>query len=55
MDTVTYGYSDDLLIGNFMKPHRVTTRHPFFSPRIAKYGGTAKVYTQAEPTRFYQR
>lgn len=54
MDTVTYGYFDDLLIGNFMKTRLVnTTMYPFFSPRIAKYGGNAKVYTQAELLRFY--
>jgi len=54
METVHYGYFDDLLIGNFMKTQLVnTTMYPYFSPRIAKYGGNAKVYTQAQFTRFY--
>ena len=54
MDTVKYGFFDDLLIGNFMKTRLVnTTMYPYFSPRIAKYGGNAKVYTQTELARFY--
>lgn len=54
MSTVEYGYFDDLLIGNFMKTQLVNMRlYPDFSPRLAKYGGNAKVYTQAQLARFY--
>jgi hypothetical protein len=54
MDTVTYGFFDDLLIGNFMRTRLVNmTLYPDFSPRIAKYGGNAKVYKLAELREFY--
>jgi hypothetical protein len=53
METVEYGYFDDLLIGNFMKTRLVNmSMYPDFSPRIAKYGGNAKVFTLAEFARF---
>lgn len=54
METVKWGYFDDLLIGNFMKTQLInTTLYPDFSPRIAKYGGNAKVYTNQQLRRFY--
>ncbi len=49
METVQYGYFDDLLIGNFMKTQVINfSLYPNFSPYIAKYGGNAKVYTAPE-------
>ncbi len=54
MKTVKYGYFDDLLIGNFMKTQLVNvTLYPRFSPYIAKFGGSAKVFTRAQLLRFY--
>jgi hypothetical protein len=54
MEAVSTGYFDDLLIGNFMKTKLVNIKlYPHFSPRIAKYGGNAKVYTRKDLRRFY--
>ncbi|HLI20655.1 MAG TPA: hypothetical protein VKV32_06035 [Stellaceae bacterium] len=54
--TVEYGYFDDILIGNFMKTElHNTTLYPHFTPLIAKLGGAAKVYTEAERRRFNRR
>jgi len=54
MKTVSSGYFDDLLIGNFMKTRLVNMElYPHFSPLLAKYGGNAKVYTRPELLRFY--
>lgn len=56
LETVKYGYFDDLLIGNVM-----TTRlqnmalYPHFTPVVAKLGGNAKVFTKAELRRFNLR
>lgn len=56
LDTVTYGYFDDLLIGNFMKVRLVnTTLYPRFTPLVAKVGGNAKVYTAEEYRAFILR
>ncbi len=56
METVEYGYFDDLLIGNFMKTISVNmTLYPYFTPLIAKVGGSAKVYTTANYHRFLKR
>ncbi len=56
LKTVEYGYLDDLLIGNFMKVQLVNmSLYPRFSPLVAKVGGSAKVYTQAEYRRFLWR
>jgi hypothetical protein len=53
METVAYGYFDDLLIGNFMKTQlHNTALYPHFSPVIAKLGGNAKVFTPADLRRF---
>jgi hypothetical protein len=56
LETVQYGYFDDLLIGNFMK---VTLSHmrlyPYFTPLVAKVGGNAKVYTRSDYGRFLWR
>lgn len=53
MTTVTYGYMDDMLIGNFMRVRLVNiTLYPRFTPLVAKVGGNAKVYTRAEYRRF---
>ncbi len=46
LDVVEYGYFDDLLIGNFMKTQLFGMQlYPLFSPRVAKLGGNAKVFT----------
>lgn len=46
LETVKSGYFDDLLLGNFMKTHLINIRlYPDFTPRIAKFGGSAKVFT----------
>jgi hypothetical protein len=56
METVTWGYFDDLLIGNFMKTRLINTRlYPRFSPLVAKVGGNANVYTRPEYMRFLGR
>jgi hypothetical protein len=53
IDTVTYGYFDDLLIGNFMKTQLFNMRlYPLFTPRVAKLGGNAKVFTAKDLRRF---
>lgn len=53
MTTATYGYLDDLLIGNFMRVQLVnTTLYPRFTPIVAKVGGNAKVYTRQAYRRF---
>lgn len=54
LKTVEYGYFDDLLIGNFMKTELINIAlYPDFSPRIAKYGGNAKIFTNAELKSFH--
>jgi hypothetical protein len=56
METVTWGYFDDLLIGNFMKTRLINTQlYPRFSPLVAKIGGNAKVFTRGEYCRFLGR
>ena len=56
MATVTSGYFDDLLIGNFMKVSLSNMRlYPFFTPLVAKIGGNAKVYTRKQYLRFLSR
>ncbi len=53
LETVEYGYFDDLLIGNFMKTQlHGMTLYPLFSPRVAKLGGNAKVFTNSQLWRF---
>lgn len=53
LDTVEYGYFDDLLIGNFMKTQLCGMElYPLFSPRVAKLGGNAKVFTAAQLWKF---
>lgn len=48
LETVKWGYFDDLLIGNFMKTELINMGlYPDFTPRIAKYGGNAKVFDKA--------
>jgi hypothetical protein len=54
--TVEYGFFDDILIGNFMRTElHNATLYPHFTPLIAKLGGAAKVYTDAERRRFKRR
>ncbi len=56
LTTVTYGYLDDLLIGNFMKVRLINLQlYPRFTPLVAKVGGNAKVYTHAQYRRFLLR
>ena len=57
LEAVTYGYFDDLLIGNFMKTrlHGRATLYPFVTPVIAKLGGNAKVFDQRQHLRFLWR
>jgi hypothetical protein len=56
METVTWGYFDDLLIGNFMKTRLINTQlYPRFTPIVAKIGGNAKVFTRGEYIRFLGR
>ena len=56
METMKWGFFDDLLIGNFMKVHLTnTTLYPRFTPLVAKLGGNAKVYTKAEYAKFRWR
>jgi hypothetical protein len=56
METVTWGFFDDLLIGNFMKTRLINTQlYPRFTPLVAKIGGNAKVFTRAEYMRFLGR
>jgi hypothetical protein len=56
METVTWGYFDDLLIGNFMKTRLINTQlYPRFTPLVAKIGGNAKVFTRTEYLRFLGR
>lgn len=53
LETVEYGYFDDLLIGNFMKTQLVNVRlYPDFSKQVGKLGGNAKVFTRAEQRKF---
>lgn len=53
LETVEYGYFDDLLIGNFMKTQLFNMKlYPIFTPRVAKLGGNAKVFTAADLRRF---
>ncbi|WP_155859972.1 MBL fold metallo-hydrolase [Kordiimonas gwangyangensis] len=55
LETVQWGYFDDLLIGNFMKTELINMRlYPDFSPRIAKYGGNAKVYDNKSLKAMYR-
>ncbi len=57
LEVVTYGYFDDLLIGNFMKT-RLQGRaslYPFVTPVIAKLGGNAKVFDTRQHWRFLWR
>jgi hypothetical protein len=56
LETATWGYFDDLLIGNFMKTRLINTHlYPRFTPLVAKVGGNAKVYTRADYIRFLAR
>ena len=53
LETVQYGYFDDLLIGNFMKTQLFRMQlYPVFSPRVAKLGGNARVFTAPQLWRF---
>jgi len=54
MDTIEYGYFDDLLIANFMQTELINMRlYPDFSPRIAKYAGNAKIYSKRQLRGFF--
>lgn len=56
METIEYGYFDDLLIGNFMKTELVNTKlYPHFSKQVAKIGGNAKVFTKQQLRDFQRR
>ncbi len=53
LQTVEYGYFDDLLIGNFMQTQLFNMKlYPMFSPRVAKLGGNAKVFSPGQLWRF---
>ncbi len=53
LETVKYGYFDDLLIGNFMKTQLFNMElYPHFSPLVAKLGGNAKVLTRMQLWKF---
>ncbi len=53
LETVEYGYFDDLLIGNFMRTRLIGVRlYPDFSYQVGKLGGNAKVFTAAGRRRF---
>jgi len=55
LETIQWGYFDDLLIGNFMKTQLINMRlYPDFSPRLAKYGGNAKVYSRKALKAMYR-
>lgn len=55
METVQYGYFDDLLIGNFMRTQLFNmSLYPNFTPIVGKLGGSAKVFTEAEWRQFRQ-
>jgi len=56
VETMASGYFDDLLIGNFMKTQLVNaTLYPYFTPRVAKLAGNAKVFTRQDYGRFLFR
>ncbi len=57
IEAVTYGYFDDLLIGNFMKTqlHGRAKLYPYVTPIIAKLGGNARVFTHSQYYRFLWR
>ena len=56
LQTVEYGFFDDLLIGNFMKTQLLGVKlYPDFSKQVAKLGGNAKVFTKADHRRFARR
>jgi len=56
METMKWGFFDDLLIGNFMKVHLTNTSlYPRFTPLVAKLGGNAKVYSKAQYRKFQWR
>ena len=56
LETVRYGYFDDILIGNIMKARLQNMElYPHFTPIMAKLGGNAKVYTKREERRFLRR
>lgn len=53
LECLEFGYFDDLLIGNFMKTELIgMDLYPDFTPRLAKYGGNAKVYGAADMASF---
>jgi len=54
METIKWGYFDDLLIANFMRTELINAKlYPHFTPTIAKLGGSARVFTMSEK-RHYQ-
>jgi hypothetical protein len=54
VETAKSGYFDDLLIGNFMKTQLINMKlYPKFSPYIAKYAGSSKVFTGSQLMKFY--
>ncbi len=56
MQTMKWGFFDDLLIGNFMKVHLTNTSlYPRFTPLVAKLGGNANVYTRRDYAKFRWR
>jgi hypothetical protein len=56
LETIKWGFFDDLLIGNFMKVHLINTRlYPRFTPLVAKLGGNAKVYSRQQYRKFLRR
>ncbi len=54
LDAVTWGYFDDLMIGNFMKTELLNmTLYPNFTPKLAKYGGNAKAFSNRDLVKFH--
>jgi hypothetical protein len=54
LETIEYGYIDDLMIGNFMKTQLFNMElYPHFTPLVAKIGGNAKVFTRRQLYRFW--
>lgn len=56
LETLQWGYIDDLLIGNFMKVNLTSTSlYPRFTPIVAKFGGNAKVFNRTQYRAFLWR
>lgn len=53
MESITWGYFDDMMIGNFMKTElRNMSLYPDFTPKIGKMGGDPRVFTKQDLVKF---